>query len=242
MPISVSRSDLKRIVVAIDPAVTSGEDADDSGIIVVARGPHQPSTCTIPHCSGHGYVLDDRTCHATPTEVARIAVRAFDDFQADRIVAEVNNGADYIGTVVHTVRAGVPFKAVRATRGKQLRAEPASALYEQGRCHHLGVFPELEQQMETWTADSRNSPDRLDALVWGLTELGLVGGQGDAFLTAWQRELTNRKPATPSELRHLPHHISEDDRPALRPGCEHRFQEADGKCVRCGGLQPNPEA
>jgi phage terminase large subunit-like protein len=171
----VSREDLRRIVVAVDPAVTANEDSDDSGVIVVARGPHQSETCSITGCSAHGYVLDDRTCHLIPAELSRLVVDTFDDWQADRVVAEVNNGADYIGALIHAVRVGVPYSDVRATRGKQTRAEPVSALYEQGRVHHLGVFPELELELETWTPDAKWSPNRLDALVWGLTSLGLIG-------------------------------------------------------------------
>ena len=234
--VTVRRADLGRTVVAIDPAVTSNEESDDTGIIVVARGPHQPSTCKIPFCPGHGYVLEDCTCHESPTECARIAIAAFDRWQADRIVAEVNNGADYIGTVVHAVRAGVSFSSVRATRGKQLRAEPASALYEQGRVHHVGEFPELRHQMETWTSDAKWSPDRLDALVWGLTELGLVGGQSDAFRAVWRKEAEEAGPAVPVELRGLPKRGG-DGPGVLRPGCAHRWWVDGGvvKCVNCGG-------
>lgn len=186
--IEVCRSDLRRVVVAVDPAVSANEDSDDTGIVVVARGPHQPATCRLEGlatCPGHGYVLDDLTCHVTPREWAARAIAAFDHWAADRIVAEVNNGGDMVGTTIHAARPGVPYEAVRATRGKTTRAEPASALYEQGRVHHLGVFPELESQLTTWTPDA-DSPDRLDALVWGLTALGLIGGQGVAFLAAWR--------------------------------------------------------
>lgn len=182
----VDRGDLTRIVVAVDPAVTANEDSDDSGVIVVARGPHQPDTCEIDRCPGHGYVLDDRTCHLIPAELSKLVVATYDYWQADRIVAEVNNGADYIGALIHAVRVGVPYSDVRATRGKQTRAEPVSALYEQGRVHHLGVFVELEQELETWTPDSKWSPNRLDALVWGLTFLGLIAGPGELLVPQGQ--------------------------------------------------------
>jgi phage terminase large subunit-like protein len=174
----VSRSELARIVVAVDPAVTANEDSDDSGVMVVARGPHQDQTCAMASCPGHGYVLADRTCHLIPAELSKLIVETYDDWQADRIIGEVNNGGDYIGALIHAVRPGVPYATVRATRGKQTRAEPVSALYEQGRVHHLGVFAELEQELETWTPDAKWSPNRLDALVWGLTFLGLIGGMG----------------------------------------------------------------
>ena len=240
MSIQVSREDLGRIVVAIDPAVTANEDSDDTGIVVVARGPHQPATCQIPYCPGHGYVLADETCHLLPAEWAKLAVRTYDHWQADRIVAEVNNGGDMVGTVIHAVRAGVPYASVTATRGKRIRAEPCSALYEQGRVHHIGVFPELEQEQETWTPDANWSPNRLDALVWGLTYLGLVGGQGDAFLTAGQSELAERKPAQPPELSQLPR-LNQPGAAALRPGCKHLWQKWPNKpdsCVHCGGTKP----
>jgi hypothetical protein len=205
MSLNISRSDLRRIVVAIDPAVSANEDSDDTGIVVVGRGPHQPSTCKLEGlatCPGHGYVLDDLTCHVTPREWAQIAVQGYDDWHADRIVAEVNNGGDMVGTTIHAVRAGISYEAVRASRGKQTRAEPVSALYEQGRVHHLGVFPELEMQLTTWTPDS-DSPDRLDALVWGLTALGLVGAEGHAWLSAWKemgrRDVAKRGRVKPIE-------------------------------------------
>lgn len=238
MSIQVSRSDFTRIVVAVDPAATANEDSDDTGIVVVARGPHQPSTCKIPFCPGHGYVLADRTSETKllPAEWAKLAIAVYDEWQADRIVAETNNGGDMVGTLMHAVRAGVPYSKVTATRGKVLRAEPCSALYEQGRVHHLGVFPELKAEMTTWTPDSKWSPNRVDALVWGLTFLGLVGGIGSAFQTAWQQEVEDRVEVSPPELRALPRAAS--DAPAeLRESCKHRFQvwPTGEQCVNCGG-------
>jgi phage terminase large subunit-like protein len=238
--LQISRSDLKRIVVAIDPAVTATEDSDDTGIIVVARGPHQPETCTIPYCPGHGYVLADETCHLLPAEWAKLAVKTYDQWQADRIVAEVNNGGDMVGTVIHAVRAGVPYAKVTATRGKIVRAEPCSALYEQGRVHHLGVFPDLEQELETWTPDAKWSPNRLDALVWGLTYLGLVGGVGDAFLTAWQTELETRpENPLPEDIARMPR-LTGNAPAELKPGCKHRWWQGEKsvKCTFCGGEKP----
>jgi phage terminase large subunit-like protein len=242
--IDIDYSELTRIVVAIDPAVTATEDSDDTGIIVVARGPHQDgSRCTIPHCPGHGYVLEDASCHLPPAGWAKTAIAAYDKWRADRIVAETNNGGDLVGTVIHAIRAGVPYAKVTATRGKQMRAEPIAALYEQDRIHELGNFPELKMQQESWTPDSNESPDRLDALVWGLTFLGLIGGQGAAFITAWKDETANRKPAPPAELKSLPHHVNLIDHPVAQERCKnggrHRFQnEANGaRCMVCGGWQ-----
>ena len=151
---------LYRIVVAIDPAVTSGEDSDETGIVVAGAT-----------SEGHFYVLEDATLKATPDGWGRRAVQAFNDWSADKIIAETNNGGDMIIATIQQVDRLVPVKKVVASRGKQLRAEPISALYEQGRVHHVGMFSKLEDQMVTWTPESKQSPDRLDALVWALTEL-----------------------------------------------------------------------
>ncbi|MEX2440387.1 MAG: ATP-binding protein, partial [Actinomycetota bacterium] len=153
--------ELKRVVVAIDPAVTSGERADETGIIVAGVD-----------ASGIGYVIADLSCRMSPDGWARRAVRAYREFRADRIVAEVNNGGDLVERVIRTVDANVPYRAVRASRGKAVRAGPVSALYEQSKVHHVGSFPELEDQMCTFTPDAvHQSPDRLDAAVWALTHL-----------------------------------------------------------------------
>lgn len=151
---------LMRVVVAIDPAVTSGEDSDDTGIIVGGLS-----------YEGHVYVLEDATCHVSPDAWARIAVDAYERRRADRIIGEVNNGGELVETVLRTVDASIPYTAVHASRGKRVRAEPIAALYEQGRVHHVGEFAELEDQLVCWTPDAADSPDRLDALVWMVTEL-----------------------------------------------------------------------
>ena len=151
---------LFRIVVAIDPAVTSGEDSDETGII----------TCGAA-TNGHFYVLADDTLRATPNEWGKRAVEAYRKWKADRIVAEVNNGGDMVIMVLQQVDTFLPVTKVSATRGKRVRAEPISALYEQRRVHHVGAFPQLEDQLVMWTPESNDSPDRLDALVWALTEL-----------------------------------------------------------------------
>jgi phage terminase large subunit-like protein len=151
---------LYRIVVAIDPAVTSGEDSDETGIVTAGAS-----------TDGHFYVLSDDTLRATPNEWGKAAVEAFREWKADRIIAETNNGGDMVIMVLQQVDRNIPVTKVHATRGKRVRAEPISALYEQYRVHHVGAFPELEDQMVMWTPDSSDSPDRLDALVWALTEL-----------------------------------------------------------------------
>lgn len=172
---------LGRIVIAVDPAVTSGEDSDETGIVVVA----------LDH-AGNGVVLEDLSGRMTPDEWGRVVVGAYRRWEADLIVAEVNNGGDLVEKVVRTVRmkvngreenvgSVVNFKAVRAARGKWTRAEPISALYEQDRVSHVGVLAELEDQMCTYVPGvAKKSPDRMDALVWGLTELMLGDSSVDA--------------------------------------------------------------
>jgi phage terminase large subunit-like protein len=158
--------DLTRVVVGVDPAVTDGETSDLTGIVVVGADR-----------TGHGYVLGDYTLRGTPLEAMRKVVWAYEHHEADRVVAEVNNGGDYIGTVLHTVNPNVPFRSVRASRGKETRAEPVSSLYQQNRAHHVGSFPHLEDEMCTWAPGDDESPDRVDALVWAFADLAdLVGG------------------------------------------------------------------
>lgn len=160
------RGDYVRVVVGVDPAVTSGETADLTGIVVCAADRE-----------GNGYVLADYTMRGTPKQCMSKVKEAFDRHEADRVVAEVNNGGDYIGTALRTIDANIPFKAVRASRGKNTRAEPVSALYEQHRVHHVGVFPQLEDEMCTWAPGDDESPDRMDALVWAMYDLkDLIGG------------------------------------------------------------------
>jgi predicted phage terminase large subunit-like protein len=159
-------SGLERVVVAIDPAVTSGEDADETGIIVAGVA------------NGHAYVLEDLSGRYQPHEWARRAVAAYRRHRADRIIAERNNGGEMVEGTVRMVDPNASFKAVHASRGKVTRAEPVSALYEQGRVHHVGSFSQLEDQMCAFTSDfdrsrAGYSPDRVDALVWALSELVL---------------------------------------------------------------------
>jgi phage terminase large subunit-like protein len=153
--------DMARIVVAIDPATTSGEDSDETGIVVAGRG-----------VDGHAYVLRDLSCRLSSNGWGNRAVNAYREFRADRIVAEVNNGGDLVENVIRVIDRNISYKAVHASRGKIVRAEPISALYEQKRVHHVGLFAELETQMCSFVPDNFDgSPDRVDALVWALTEL-----------------------------------------------------------------------
>ncbi len=164
------RPDLRRIVVAVDPSW--GTKGDECGIVVAGVG-----------TDGHGYVLDDLSVRATPQEWGVRVADAYRSWQADRIVAEVNFQAEQVRLVMRTVDRRLTFKELRASRGKQQRAEPVLALYEQGRVHHVGFLPGLEDQMTTWLpGDPAVSPDRVDALVWAITEL-MVEDEGPSVLT-----------------------------------------------------------
>lgn len=161
---------MQRIVVAVDPSGTKGDDAgDDVGIVVAGKG-----------IDGRAYVLADRTCQLSPEGWGRRAVEAYREFGADRVIGETNFGGDMVRFVVRTADAKVPYKEVRASRGKVVRAEPVSALYEQGLVSHVGTFDDLEDQMCNMTPGGfvgEGSPDRLDAMVWALTELMLGAEQ-----------------------------------------------------------------
>jgi predicted phage terminase large subunit-like protein len=151
---------LAKVVVGVDPAATSTEDADETGIVVAGKGN-----------DGRGYVLDDRSCRASPNDWGRRAVAAYREHKADLIVAEANNGGEMVAHVLKTVDPRVPVRMVHASRGKRVRAEPVAALYEQGKVSHIGGFSELEDQLTSWVPDSGDSPDRMDALVWAMAEL-----------------------------------------------------------------------
>jgi len=160
--------ELSKIIVAIDPAVTSNKNSDETGIIVVGKD-----------YSNNFYVLEDCSGRHSAEKWGTIAVNLYHDWDANYIVAETNNGGDLVERLIRNIDTRVPFRSVRATRGKILRAEPISSLYEQNRVKHLGVFPELEQQMCSYTGETNTSPDRLDALVWGLTELSKSTGRAE---------------------------------------------------------------
>lgn len=157
---------LQRIVVAVDPSGTKGDGGgDDIGIVVAGKG-----------IDGRAYILADRTCQLSPDGWGRMAVKAYHEFEADRVIGESNFGGDMVRFVVQTADRLVPYSEVKASRGKSVRAEPVSALYEQGLVSHVGDFSDLEDQMCNFTAAGfvgEGSPDRADALVWALTELML---------------------------------------------------------------------
>ena len=173
---------LTRLVVAIDPAVSSDEHADETGIVVAGKD-----------AAGHGYVLADLSGRYTPTEWAKAAIAAYRAHNADRIVAEINNGGDMVEATLRMIDPSVPFTAVHASHGKVARAEPVAALYEQGRVHHLGALPRLEDQMCCFSHDydrtqAGYSPDRVDALVWALTELLVEPKAGEGIFEAYRRK------------------------------------------------------
>ena len=170
---------LSRIVVAVDPPVTGHAGSDECGILVVGavtEGPPQ---------TWRAVVLEDASVSgASPDAWARAAIAAMRRHGADRLVAEVNQGGDMVQAVVRQVDALVPFRAVRASRGKTARAEPVAALYEQGRVSHVRGLGKLEDQMCRMTVtgfEGKGSPDRVDALVWALTDLMIEAAQ------AWVR-------------------------------------------------------
>lgn len=159
----------ERIIVAVDPAASSHEGSDENGIVGVGLARDEDGYA-------RGYVLADRSLRGSPEEWARAAVKLYRELGADRIVAEKNNGGEMVAHVIRSVDRSVPVTLVHASRGKHVRAEPISALYEQGRVHHVGRFDKLEDQMCLFSIDNvrdenTGSPDRVDALVWGLSQL-----------------------------------------------------------------------
>jgi phage terminase large subunit-like protein len=156
---------LERIVVSVDPAASANLDSDETGIIVCAKD-----------SNGNGYVLEDLSGKYSPSQWASIAVKAFERWNCDCIVAEKNMGGDMVESVLRSQNTNARIKLVNATKGKYVRAEPIYSLYEQNKIYHIGQFPILENQMITFDPDKGKSPDRVDALVWGFTEL-LLGSK-----------------------------------------------------------------
>ena len=171
--------DLERIVIGVDPAVTSSETSDHTGIVVCGKKTIEGQD--------HFYVLEDDSLIAPPERWSAVVSSCFNDWFAELVVAEINQGGDLVESTLRNTAPNLPVKKVRATRGKIVRAEPISVLYSQGRVHHVGLFPELENEMTSYTGDrtSEDSPDRLDALVWALTELSFgtsaTTDQGELF-------------------------------------------------------------
>lgn len=161
----------QRVVVSVDPAVTSASGSDETGIIVAGKG-----------ADGRGYVIDDRSCRLPPSEWAQRVVDAYDEYKADRVVVEVNNGGDLVETVIRAIGKNVAITTVHASRGKVKRAEPVAALYEQGKVTHLSRFSDLESQMMGFDpAKSNLHDDRVDALVWAFTDLFSLDEKSSAW-------------------------------------------------------------
>lgn len=154
--------EIQRVIVAIDPAISSNEKSDETGIIVVSRD-----------STGNAYVIADESGKYSPEAWASIAISLSKKYKADCIVAEKNQGGDMVESVLRSMGCNIRIKLVTATKGKFVRAEPIYSLYEQSKVFHVGFLPKLEAQMCTFTSDVKSSPDRVDALVWGLTELML---------------------------------------------------------------------
>ncbi len=154
--------EMRRVVVGVDPSISDGEDAAECGIVVAGEG-----------VDGQFYVLADCSLRGSPARWGRAVVDAWLDYGADRVVAEENQGGKMVELTLRTIEADIPYRGVHASVGKQARAEPVSALYEQGRVFHATPFTELEDQLCNWVPGEGESPDRLDAMVWALTELGI---------------------------------------------------------------------
>ena len=163
----IAPEDLVRIVVAIDPSVSSGEGSDECGLVVAGRD--RP---------GEFFVIEDASGRMSPDAWAKRAVELFRRHKADRVIGEANNGGDLIESVLRTVDKNVPYSKVHASRGKVARAEPIAALFEQGRAHLVGLMPELSDQLCCYVPGESSSPDRMDAMVWALSELN----DGETFL------------------------------------------------------------
>jgi len=162
---------LKRIVVAVDPAVTGRETSDDTGIIVAGK--------QIINTEEHYYIIADRTYHGDVSGWGAEAAATYNKYDADCVVGEVNQGGDLVEMNIRNYDRNIKYKSVRATRGKTTRAEPIADLYRRGLVHHVGEFLELEDQMCTYVQGiGMSSPDNLDALVWALTELSEKGNRG----------------------------------------------------------------
>ena len=153
--------ELERIVIGVDPAVTGNEESDLTGIVAAGMG-----------VDGRIYVIADKSCRSSPLDWAKQVVQLYRELEADRVVGEVNNGGDLIESLLREFEPDISFRAVRATRGKIIRAEPVAALYEKGKVSHAGVFHDLEDELTGFSpAVNCKSPDRLDALVWAVTDL-----------------------------------------------------------------------
>jgi phage terminase large subunit-like protein len=211
---------LVRIVVAMDPATTSNEESDEWGIIAAGQDGRDPA---------HFYLLADESAIYTPDEAAKQAVRLYHRLGADRLVGEANNGGDMIEALIRHQDANVSYKKVTASRGKVVRAEPVSALYEQHRVHHHGTFAQLEDQMQTYNPKTDDdSPDRMDAMVWAMTELG----EGSSGWAGFVKDEGSKSPEAPKAPR-------VNVAGGNRDRCECGSVVWDGNlCFKCGKVRP----
>ncbi len=173
--------ELVQIIVAVDPSGGDRVTSDEVGIVVVGKDK-----------DGHGYVLEDLSGRYSPSKWAQVAIKAYEDWQANKIVAEINFGGDMVENTLRAEKYVGAFEKVRASRGKQQRAEPIATLYgdptnpdtwlTKGRIHHVGSFPKLEDEMTAWTPESNTSPNRLDAMVWGFTALKFKPNSSEGYM------------------------------------------------------------
>ena len=164
--------ELERIVIGVDPAITANASSNETGIIVAGK-------CR----RGQYYILNDVSLKGSPLEWASAVEREYKRWKADRVICEVNNGGSLVTDNLRNVNPNISCKSVTASRGKIARAEPIAALYEQGKVHHVGTFSKLEDQLCSYNpAMIQASPDRLDALVWALSELSSGYGGCRAIL------------------------------------------------------------
>lgn len=170
--------ELTWVVVAVDPATTSGENSDDTGIIAAGLGADE-----------HAYVLEDATCHLSPEGWAQRTIHTYERWMADLVVGEKNNGGDLVESVLRMQQQNVSYASVWASKGKTARAQPVASLYEQGKCHHLGLFSKLEDEMISWVQKPGvASPNRIDSLVWSISKLMVVPGGQWAVRTAREED------------------------------------------------------
>jgi hypothetical protein len=202
---------LRQVVVAVDPSGTSGDEdtrSDDVGIVVAGRGD-----------DGKAYVLADRTCNLPPEGWGRVVATAFHEFKADHVIGEKNFGGDMVRAAIHAVDPNIPYKAVDASRGKAVRAEPVSVLYGhvhqgewiQDRVRHVGKFPELESELLDFSTAGYvglRSPNRADSLIWCITELMLVKMNSYGIYELYRQEaeaiMAERAPPLPISAGNVP--------------------------------------
>ena len=219
---------LTRIVVAMDPATTSTDESDEWGIIAAGQDGRDPA---------HFYIVADESAIYTPDEAAKAGVRLYHRLGADRIIGEANNGGDMIETILRYQDANIAYKKITASRGKAVRAEPISALYEQHRVHHHGHFAKLEDQLTTWNPlVDDDSPDRLDACVWACTELASGADSFQSYVRAEVGEMAKDRLIAP-----LPWPTVNVDG-SRRDRCECGSVAFVGeKCFKCGAARAKDE-